>query len=483
LCYASFILISAVYLLLFSMTTSPIYRDYYVDYGFSYSASKLLMGKSMANGMTPYVDLFGTSGSVMYLFQSIGWFFGNGKLGVFLIQLALLSVVLIFTYKSLNLFVSDKFSYILTIIMMVFVVATYGAGNTDEEMCLPFIMVVFYIVMSYLKEDHRDSFCVIRAVVLGFCLGVVAMIRFNDAFAIVGLIFALFIFMKRDNLLKVISGMLVGALAVVLPCILYYSYKNGLKEMLDGVFLYNLKYMTTGFDGLNIILRKLIKAVPCLFLIFASVVYALKEDRCLGISVLVFAVFTLFSIIPGDVSWHYFIVEVPYAFVAFAMIAKACDGENDLKLFKLANILGIALSFVVMLVPLKSYLSEVYDANVNKSYVADNQKMIDIADKYIEDKGSVALVDVPASFYLINDIMPQNRMFVEQTVMAHVDYDVAIEIQEYLYSTPTKNLIIASNGWIYQEYGQYVLAEFFEDIQGKDLAVYDVGIGEDVHEH
>ena len=53
------ILVSVIYLFVFSTSTSPLYAGYVNDYGNAFSSTNLLIGKGLAEGMIPYVDLFG----------------------------------------------------------------------------------------------------------------------------------------------------------------------------------------------------------------------------------------------------------------------------------------------------------------------------------------------------------------------------------------------------------------------------------------
>lgn len=482
ICYGSFILIAFVYLILFSFSTSPLHLNYFSDYGGTYSASKLLIGKGITKGLLPYKDLLGVGGPILYVFESIGWFFGNGKLGIFLIQLICLSLLLIFTYKTLALFISEKTAYIFSCIMMIFIFAIYGIGNNEEEFCLAFTIIGVYIVFKYLKNldknnksvfssNRYETLCAKLGFVLGICFGLVLMIRMNDIFPMLGILIGLIVFMKKDNLFKILISILIGIGIIVVPCFVYYYLKGGLSDMIYGAFLYNIKYMATGFSDKNILIRKIIKSLPCLFLIFSSIIYSMKKNKSVGITSCLFAVFTFISIIPGDVDWHYFIIEVPYVFIGCAMLLD-CESSG---FYKVLAGLALLVALVIIISPLKSYVTEVYDVYKTQDYKEENNFMADLNKNYLEGKNSVTLVDVPSSFYLVNDIMPKNRLFAEQTVMAKVDYSIAKEIQNYIYKTPTDNLIISSNGWIFEVYGEYSLIQVEQNPNGKNFAVYKIG--------
>lgn len=481
ICYGSFIGIAFLYLILFSVSTSPLHLDYFSDYGGTYSASKILIGKGISQNLLPYKDLFGTDGPILYIFEAIGWFFGNGKCGVFLIQLICLSLVLIFTYKTLKLFVSEKIAYIFTCIMIIFIFAFYGIGNNEEEFCLTFTMIGVYIVFNYLSNFCKNNFETLSpklGFILGICFGIVLMIKINEIFPFVGILIGLIIFMKKDNLFKNIINILLGALIIVIPCFIYYYFKDGLNEMVYGAFLYNIKYMTIGFSDKNILIRKIIKSLPCLFLILSSILYSMKKNKVIGIFSCILGIFTLISIIPGDVDWHHFIMEIPYAFIGCAMLLN-CKSSN---MYKVLCGLGILLSIIIVIAPLKSYILEAYNIYKIQEYKEENDFMKYLKENDLKETNSVTLVDMPSSFYLVNNIMPQNRLFAEQTNMASVDYSIATEIQNYIYKTPTDNLIICSNAWIFEAYGEYTLMQVEQIPNGKNCAVYEIGELKD-HNH
>ena len=482
ICYGSFILIAFVYLILFSFSTSPLHPNYFSDYGGIYSSSKLLIGKGISKGLLPYKDLLGVDGPILYIFESIGWFFGNGKLGIFLIQLICLSLVLIFTYKTLTLFISEKTAYIFSCAMMIFIFATYAIGNNEEEFCLAFTIIGVYIGFKYLKNLEKNNKSVFSSnrcetldaklgFALGICFGLVLMIRMNDIFPLVGILLGLVVFMKKDDLFKVLISILIGVVVIVVPCFVYYYLKGGLGDMIYGAFLYNIKYMATGFADKNILIRKIIKSLPCLFLIFYSIIYSMKKNKAVGITACLFAIFSLLSIVSGDVDWHYFIIQVPYVFIGSAMLLD-CESRG---FYKILAGLGLVMALVIIVSPLKSYVTEVYDVYKNQDYKEENKFMADLNENYLKGKNSVTLVDVPSSFYFVNDTMPENRLFTEQTVMAKVDYSISKEIQNYIYKTPTDNLIISSNGWIFEVYGEYSLIQVEQNSNGKNFAVYKIG--------
>ncbi len=463
----SFIFISFVLLLVFSMNTSFLYPNYYYESGASYSTSTLLIAKGFTQGFVPYVDLFGVNGPIIYFLESIGYFFGQGRTFVFILQVICLSISLIFTYKILELFVDNKKAYILTCLMLIPIIATFGQGNNAEEFCLPLIMISVYIIVNFVKNYKEQKFSIKEGVILGICVGAVCFIRFNNVFPIIGSIAALIVFCNKDRL-NIIVYILLGALVVFIPCIAFYFLKGGVSEMIYATFIYNAKSMLQGFSSLNEIARKIIKCIPILLLLVSGLIYSKKSDKNTGILFVLIALFSIIGLITGDGQWRYYIVIASFLPISLGLMM--CLDKAFLTSF--IKIISLVCLIGIYIIPLKSTVMSVYEVNTDKNYLSDNKIMIEWAKENLKEDEDIVLVDVPASFYLLNDIMPKTRLFANQTRMSLVDYAIAEEIQDYVYSTPTTQMIIGSKGWIEESLGDYVFVDYIQNVAGTNLAIY-----------
>ena len=70
------------FVLCFSYSTSPVYFHDGYD-----SAVFQTMGLALLHGKLPYVDLFDHKGPVLYFINAFGLWLGNGKLGIFVMQI------------------------------------------------------------------------------------------------------------------------------------------------------------------------------------------------------------------------------------------------------------------------------------------------------------------------------------------------------------------------------------------------------------
>ena len=108
------LLISFCMLLFFSTSTSPLYENYYEDD----SAIFILMGKAIVNGSVPYRDIFDHKGPILFWIQALGQLLWEGRNGIFIIQLLMLTITNIILYKIASFFCNKKHAIISVIVSM-----------------------------------------------------------------------------------------------------------------------------------------------------------------------------------------------------------------------------------------------------------------------------------------------------------------------------------------------------------------------------
>ena len=81
--YIILIGISIVALLLFSISTSPLYKGFYIDD----SAIFISIARSLLDGKILFKDIFDHKGPVLFGIQVIGQIISEGRNGMFLIQI------------------------------------------------------------------------------------------------------------------------------------------------------------------------------------------------------------------------------------------------------------------------------------------------------------------------------------------------------------------------------------------------------------
>ena len=77
----------------------------------------LSIGKAILHGKVLYKDAFDHKTPYIYFFNAVAAIFEKNHLGLFIIEVVLLSLILIFTYKIVSLYVSQIKSFVSALIL------------------------------------------------------------------------------------------------------------------------------------------------------------------------------------------------------------------------------------------------------------------------------------------------------------------------------------------------------------------------------
>ena len=136
----------------------------------------IYIGKSITNGQFPYVDFFDHKGILIYLLDFVGYSFA-GNTGIWLVEFLFLYTSIFFCYKIARLFTEKIPSIIATTIVFILFGRYLQEGNLVEEYAVPMIFISLYLFIKYFLNGY--IFNTKSAIITGFCLGFVVMLRPN----------------------------------------------------------------------------------------------------------------------------------------------------------------------------------------------------------------------------------------------------------------------------------------------------------------
>ena len=142
-----FVPVAFVFLLFFSITTSPLYVYEGTD-----SAVFKTMGMVILQGRTPYVDQFDHKGIVLYLINALGQWIIPGRMGIFTLQVVGMSVALFFMFKTARLFTTPSKAALAIFIALFFYTGVIAGGNLEEEWSVYFFSISLYIACQYVLQ-------------------------------------------------------------------------------------------------------------------------------------------------------------------------------------------------------------------------------------------------------------------------------------------------------------------------------------------
>lgn len=237
------VVLAVLVVLINSDSTSPFFYIWTLD-----SQIFQYMGYVMTEGKIPYIDLFDHKGLFIYVVNAIGYLISR-DFGVHLLQMVNLSLTLMIWYRMLD--GVDKawrrHLYILAAVLCLCIY--YDCGNMSEEWS---VLFVSYPLLAYhrLLKAEKKQFDRKTLVLTGVCIGVVTIIRLNNAAPVIGLLFYCLLraVMRKEfgYIGKAMLYIFLGFLLPVSAACLYMGVvagMQGIADMLYSTFLFNVEYM------------------------------------------------------------------------------------------------------------------------------------------------------------------------------------------------------------------------------------------------
>lgn len=311
-----FIPISFIFTMIYSWTTSPLFLGDDVD-----SSIFKTIGLGLAQGKLPYVDLFDHKGGLLFIIQSLGWYLPCGRWGTFIVQVIFLSGTLAALYKTANLILDKAKAFGATMCSLLLYVIFMESGNQCETYMLPFTALTLYLALRFLIRNHTGKHPLIYSLIYGLCFATVFWIRPNDAVSQIGAImvgiFCFLVFRKKysEAILNAIV-FLAGCAIATAPLLGFFAYHDCVYELLEGTFLYNLKYVSdSALPEAEMILIPLA--------IFGYLIWASFRERQGLLNFIFIPMLLLTLLLIGKRSyWHYFIILTAPSVMLFAHMIK-----------------------------------------------------------------------------------------------------------------------------------------------------------------
>lgn len=414
------IVISFVFLLLFSYSTSPLFPKI-TGYDSSFYQ---LVGMGMTKGLMPYRDFFEIKGPVMFFIQYLGQVISFGRGGIFLLQiinLTIINVSLVGIAKILKPELKHWHIISIIVISLIFLFTVFDEGNLTEEYSLTFNMICIYLFLKKLKVSQDEQF--LLSFMLGLSFGAVALIRITNAIIICVIeLMLLFDYLSKKQYQQLFKNVLycsLGLLTVVIPICIYFSYNGLLKEMIECAFLFATKYAT---EEIGIKIRWLFILPLLLFYCNKSMIQNKKN----------FAFYTLmllgncFILTLGNNYLHYYIMLYPlYGIMLIAVF--------NLKKNYLVLGLGVIIAVNIMsaYLPLTYFYDRLF--NPDNSMIANHNNSLEIGN-LIDKKLPVFSYNANSNFYYDNNIYPSHKYSFWQNHFIELEPEIKNELLNYINS-------------------------------------------------
>ena len=305
-----FIPIAFIFTLIYSWATSPLFLGDCVD-----SSIFKTIGLGITQGKLPYVDLFDHKGGIFFMIESLGWFLECGRWGLFIIQVIFLSSTLFILFKTASLLLDKPKAFGATMCCLMLYIVFMESGNQCESYMIPFTALTLYLATKYFIKDNKEEHSLRYSLVYGVCFAIVFWIRPNDAVSQIGSVMAgifLFLMYRKRYLNAILNAALffVGCAIITLPLIGYFAYHGCTYELMEGTFLFNLKYVSdNGISGM-------LTTSVSLFIFLSIIWLSYKEHkRSLNFIFIPMLLLTLLLIGKRDYGHYLIIIVIPAIFL------------------------------------------------------------------------------------------------------------------------------------------------------------------------
>lgn len=411
----------------------------------------IYIGESMKNGKIPYKDIFDHKGILLYIIEFISITIFNGKIGIWILELIFMYINFLIIWKTVKLFSTNNMLAFFTIIISFIPFKIfYQEGNLVEEWALPFIFMILYMSLKYLKEKRTENIIDWWMwTAIGFATGAILWLRPN--MIIVTIVFIgiigidLLIKKQLKNIFKCVLYFISGILIISMPIFIYLICNNAFKHCINSYLLFNFSYV--GDKGnVGTIIETTIKFWSTTILSSISfiicIIGMLKNNKKSNefFILMINAIFIICTYILISISGrsyaHYEMICIP------TYIYPIYYGLNYILKDKKQNALTfIILTFSIII----TFCGEIHTGiKATQNLQRKSENLYGNLKKYIEtntDKNDDIIVignNVNINLYIDRK---NNARYVYQTPIADIDKNIAKEFLKYIKKTKPKVII------------------------------------------
>ena len=452
--HLALILLSFLFVWLFSHSTSFRYSFIGLD-----SAVFQVVGKYWAEGFIPYKDFFDHKGAIIYLINALGYAI-YPRSGIMVPQIIFLYISCLFIWRTLGLFCHGGKKIFFFALTLFYYAAHYWEGNNCGEYTMPFLAASTYCFMRFII--NRENICPpLYGFIYGISFGGCVLLRASNAMPTCCYVFltAIFLLHAREfkNLWKNFLSFCAGFASIVLPFVIYFAAHDALYDMFYGTILFNTSYATQGKVEYELALRLhaiAVKLMPLSLLIFFSVLLLVRDVKnklaWSGIFVGVMMAILLMNL---RIYRHYYMTVVPIIPLLFVILKQSHENFKNVinsprfslkRFFSKVIIVSVPayalVCYCMYSLPLIQYFSPKFISDENTVYAEEMRDIRQLQMLIPEDeRKSFACW---GNFYstshwiLVTDMKPQERFFMNNSVLSLLDSRLKTEWFQTVNDTP-----------------------------------------------
>ncbi len=405
------------------------------------------VARSMKNGFVIYRDIYEQKGPYVYFLHFIAASISKGYTGMYFFELIAGFIVACFSYKILSLYIESdkrKIIYLLIFLSFYYTSPAFCAGDSVEEMSIPFLLIAFYFLTKSIKSNTSMPFY--QMIIIGALSGII----FLSKYTLCGMIFAIalmtFIWdIKEKRTSKAFLKILyffIGFIVALLPALIYFKINDSVSYFLDtyfynNIFLYSSEKKSF-IEKIGLALFGYFSSYMHLYttylLIIPGFVFAFSDKRNhsrLFITVLIVYLITVLCLFGGGVYYRYYGLPT----VVFGLFGIISIDKHSYKMTKVMNtIKKQGKKLFLVLIPLELILIfAVGENNHHIFYTEEDYAVINISNivnEYKESHENVSVYNyggLDYGIYNLTDTCPPNKYFCKLNIKLPEMYEVQNE--------------------------------------------------------
>lgn len=336
------------------------------------SNAMLTMGRSIQQGLIPFVDIIEQRGPFIYFLYALGaGISATSFTGVFILEVINITLIYYFgTRLSRALTQQTALVPWLALIAPLTLLGTnaFRFGGSPEEFA--FTSVLYLLVILIENDGRFSSMSLPTYFWLGLNLGLIFWNKYSlvGTFAIFFLLCGFYLLYRRQlrRFIRVVAMSLIGFLVAALPILLYYVYVGQLYALFNIYFVQNLTSYHVQHIGLMAQLHQLLGLVLKQINYYAfgwaltgiGWLLAIRKGHNVTIEILLALGSIVFVALQKVVFVYYPLVWLPFLALGFIRLAAyTCTWLSSQKQLNLKYILPISITVLCLLLPFMSNAS------------------------------------------------------------------------------------------------------------------------------
>lgn len=438
---------AGAFVLVFSSTTSPLNPRYGAD-----SALFRVIGSALADGQRLYLDVWDHKGPAFFLYQWLAQEIYPGRLGLFCLQILMLTAALLCFDTVASRFGGAKVRVATATAVLAYLSQTFEGGNLTEEFSLVFLALGLMLLTREWGDGSQQSSSIRTPswafLVAGASFAIVVFVRLNNALPIFAVFLGFFLvaLFKKQRFGKQLAFSLAGFFTVCLAFVASFAASGSLPDMLDASFLFNFRYASDkGDPGAYL---KLLRSTYFRLAMLAILTCSLggiahfrrtRDTRFLTLTISLSVATGAAVLTSANGFPHYLQIAVPALALGTVLLMTTFNAQAQ----------TVALVGLLVVAASAMWTAAEKDVALTRSFndagfaAATNDILEEIP---ISERGEIYPWTVPSRYYLIAETQPVHRYFTYQEWWGEADPRVLAEAIGFVEETEPKRVLTPHGG-------------------------------------